>query len=113
MEATGIHIGNRVTMNDDLRIFIGIGFEQHWIHVGMWRQTRCSCLHGLCAANLSAIGSDDAVERHILRLEGRHSNALACQPTAECRHQHAFACIRCGALNHQGLSSHGAGSAKG
>ena len=96
-----VHVADGAALDDHLGAGIGVGLEQHRVHVGVRRQARGLGLHRLGAADLAAVGGHRAVERHILRLERHHADALAFEPAAEGGHQGALAGIRGGALDHQ------------
>ena len=96
-----IHAADRMTMNNHLGAHIGIGFEQHRIHIGMRLQVRGLGLHRLGAADLTAINRHRRVQCHILWFERHYLDVLMTQPTAQGGDQRTLAGIRGGALNHQ------------
>ncbi len=102
MVGNRVHAGHRTAMDDHLGAGVAVGFEQHRVHVGVRRQATGLGLHRLGPADLAAVGGHGAVERHVLRLERHHADALAQQPAAQGSHQGALAGVGGGALHHQG-----------
>ncbi len=63
--------------------------------------TTSQSLQRLRPANLATVNRHRSIITHILRLEWRHTHAIARQQSAQPRHQHRFTDARSGALNHQ------------
>ena len=63
-------------------------------------------LRELGAADLAAVGGDGGVERHVLRLEGRHAQAAARPDATERGGQERLAHRRRGPLDHDGARAH-------
>ncbi len=97
-----VHAGDGAAMDDHLGAGIAVGLEQHRVHVCMRLQAAGLGLHCLGPADFTAVGGHRAVQRHVLRLERHHANALAQQPAAQRGHQRAFAGVGGGALHHEG-----------
>ena len=91
-----------LTMDDELRCAVSLGLQQHRVHVGMWGNATGDRLQRLGTANLSAIGSDGGVVRHILWFEGSYPITPAHQRAAQSSHQHGLADIRPCSLQHDG-----------
>ena len=96
-----VHAGHGAAVNNHLRTGVAVRFEQHRVHVGVWRQPRGLRLNRLCASDLAPLGGHGTVERHVLRLERHHADALAGHPATQRRHQRTFTGVRRRALHHQ------------
>ena len=102
-----VHGADGMAVNDDLRADIGVGFEQHRVHVAVGRKAAGPRLHRLSTADLTAIHGDRAIERHVLRFERRDACAATREQPAQARDQRALSRVRSRALHHQGRGLHG------
>ena len=102
-----VHLRAYAAMDDDLGAGVARRLEQYRIHVGMRLDAGRDRLQGLSAADLAAVTRDRAVERHVLRLEGRDTHAAPRQQPAQGRDHGALARVRGGALDHQGAKGQG------
>ena len=93
---------------DDLRGSVGLGLEQHRVHVDRGGETRGPRLERLRAPDLAAARADGRVVRHVLRLERRDPKAAPARQTAEPRHHGRLAGVGAGALHHQAPPPHAA-----
>ena len=89
-----------LAVHDDLRRSVGLGLEQHRIHVNARWHPSGKRLQRLCAANFAAVRGDRSVVRHVLRLEGHHPQAAAYEKTRETGDDRRFARVRSGRLDH-------------
>ncbi len=87
--------------HDHLAAGVGVGLEQDGVHPHVGLQAAGLGLHDLGAAHLAAVARDERIERHVLRLERRHANAVLEQNAAQGRRQHALAGVGAGALDHR------------
>jgi hypothetical protein len=94
--AQRVGVGLPMTEHDDLAAPVAARFEQHRVHVRDRLDARRGGLHDLRAADLGAVRGHEGVQRHVLRLEGRHLHALPGEPPAQPGDQHALARIRPG-----------------
>ncbi len=101
-----IQRGDRLPVHDHLRTSIAVGLEQYRIEIGLRIQPACLCLQCLRAADFATVHRHCRIQRHVLRLEWRHRNALAMQPPAQRGHQRALARIGGAALHHQHACAH-------
>ena len=106
MVGLGIELGGHPAVDDDLCLPVGAGLEQDRVEIGMRFQAGGQGLQSLGAADLAAIHGHRRVERHVLRLEGRHAHAALMQDAAKGRHQCALAGVGGAALHHQGRGLH-------
>ncbi|MPM79099.1 hypothetical protein SDC9_126130 [bioreactor metagenome] len=94
-------------MNDHLRLLVGGGLEQHRVEIGMRRQAAGQRLQCLRPPDLAAIDGHRRIERHVLRLERRHTHATALENATQGGNQRGLAGIGGGPLDHQGRTEHG------
>ena len=73
---------------DELRVLLGLGLQQHRIHRGARRDAAGARLQRLGAADLAAIRRHRGVVRHVLRLERPHREAAPREGAAEPRDDH-------------------------
>jgi hypothetical protein len=102
-----LQVADGVALDDDLGAGIAVGLEQHRVHVAVRREAAGLRLHRLGAADFAAVHGHGAVERHVLRLERRHTETAPGKDAADARHQRALAGVRGAALNHQYFAAHG------
>lgn len=106
MELSGRHGLKRPASNYYLGTNIGEWFEKHRVHIRVWFYLASQGLSGLRSADFAAVPCDNAVQGHVLRLEGGNFQSPALQDSTQaCRHQ-AFAGIRTGTLYHDGVFQH-------
>ena len=65
------HPATRLAEHDHLRAHPALGLQQDRIHLDARLNAGGLGLHRLGASNLAAVGRDERVERHVLRLERR------------------------------------------
>ena len=92
-----------LALHHHLRADLALGLQQHRVHVHAERHPRGTRVQGLGAADLAAICGNGSVVRHVLRLEGAHAQAAACEGAGKTGHHHRLADIRARALDHQSL----------
>ena len=73
---------------------VAAGLEQHRVHPRVGLDARRRGLHGLGPADLGAVGGDERVQRHVLRLERGDAHPLPHEPAAQAGHEHALARVR-------------------
>ena len=99
---------DRPSVHHHLRGPIGLGLEQHRVHVHRRGEPGRAGLEGLGPADLAPPGARRGVVRHVLRLErGDGDPAPACDP-AEPGHDCRLPDIRAGALEHERPAPHAA-----
>ena len=103
MIADGIHAGCYLAHQHNLRFAVAGWLEQNRVHSHVWRDARRFSLKNLRAPHLFAVRRNTGVKRHILRLKRRGAQAILIEDAAQPRHQHTFANIRGGTLQHYGL----------
>jgi len=101
-----IDVGDRPSVDDDLRAPVARRLEQHRIHVPRRIDAGGERLQRLSTADLAPVGGHCAVEGHVLRLERRDPYAAAVHHSAEPRDERALAGIGPGPLNHQRSRRH-------
>ena len=99
------HVAHRLAANDHLAAGVGIGLEQDRIHAHVGLDAAGLRLHDLGPAHFAAVAGDERIERHVLRLERRHAQAVLEENAAQRRRQHALARVGTCALEHQGRRS--------
>ena len=92
--------------DDDLRAALGLGLQQHRVHVHMRRDAGSARLEGLGASDLAALGRDRGIVRHVLRFERPDAQAAPRPGPAEARDNERLARIRAGPLHHQRSGRH-------
>ena len=97
----GLGAGDGAALQDHLCAGIGFGLQQHRVHIGDGGQPAGAGLQGLRPADFATILGDGGVVRHVLRLERRHLDAATSRGAAQPGHQHRFADIRAGPLDHE------------
>ena len=95
-----------------LRAAVAARLEQHRVERDARRQPAGLRLHGLGPADLAAVGGDDRVVGHVLRLERRDLHPAPGEVPADPGDQRALARVG-GRAGHQHRSSHGASIARG
>jgi|GEM_PF-4728302 len=97
----GVERAGGAAVDDHLGPGVGLGLEQHRVHVGVGVETAGLGLHRLRATDLTAVGGDGAVECHVLRFERRDADAAAVQRARDTGDHGALARVRGGALDHE------------
>src|SRR6266851_9097358 len=101
-----LHVKARPSTDHDLASRLTLRLQQHGIHVDVWLQATRLCLHRLRTADLTASRADRGIVRHVLRLEGRHTDTVTREGAAQRGHDDTFADVRRGSHYHQGLGVH-------
>jgi hypothetical protein len=96
-----------LALHDHLRAGVGLGFEQHRIHVHARRHARGPRLHRLRPADFAAIDSYCRVVGHVLGFERSDPQPASHQCARQPGNDGRFTGVRSGALNHQCRRSHG------
>ena len=78
-----VGVGVRPAHDDDLAVALAGRLDEDRVHRRLGLDPGRRGLHRLRAADLAAVGGDDGVQRHVLRLERRDADALAVQPAAD------------------------------
>ncbi len=95
--------GEALPLHDHLRADIGLGLEEHGVHIDERLEPRRPRLKRLRAADLATIGGHGGVVRHILRLERRNPEAAPHIGPRQPRDDKRFADVRARALDHDRL----------
>ena len=96
----------RASVHHHLRSAVGLGFEQHRVHVHRRRKPGGAGLERLRTADLAAAGTRRSVVRHVLGLERRHPESTPPRQPAQPGHDHGLADVRAGTLDHQRPAFH-------
>ena len=96
----GGHLAPHLAVHDDLTSHIAAGLEEDGVHPDIRLDAGCLGLHHLRPAHFKPVAGDEAVQRHVLALEGGHAVAVLCKNAAERRAQQAFARAAHRALDH-------------
>ena len=96
----GGHLAPHLAVHDDLTAHIAAGLEEDGVHPDIRLDAGCLGLHHLRPAHFQPIAGDEAVQRHVLALEGGHAVAVLRKNAAERRAQQAFARAAHRALDH-------------
>ena len=86
----GGHGAYGLTVDNDLTATVAGGLEQHRIHSDVRIHTGSLRLGYLGASHFQALSGHEGVQRHILRLEGRHGVAILLHDTQKSCTQHAL-----------------------
>src|SRR5260370_16813251 len=95
------HPATRLAEHDNLRTHSAFRLQQDRIHLDARLDAGGLGLYRLCASDLAAVGRDERVERHVLRLERCDVQPFAMKDSAERGDNQAFADRRRGPLHHQ------------
>ena len=87
-------------VDDHLGAHVAAGLEQDGVHVHVGSEAGGLGLDHLGPAHLAALRGDEAVQGHVLGLEGRHPDTLLAEDAAEAGHHEALAHVRAGAEDH-------------
>jgi len=91
----------RPPKDDDLRTLIRHRFEQHRVHVDTGCRPGRFGLQRLSAPDLAAVGRRRRIERHVLRLERPHAQAVVGEDAAQRGRDERFADVRGRAQDHE------------
>ena len=89
-----------LAVDDHLGTHLAAGLEQDGVHVHVGGEARGLGLHHLGPAHLAALRGDEAVQGHVLGLEGRHPDALLAEDAAQPGHHDALAHVGAGTQDH-------------
>ena len=90
-----------LALHDDLRADIGLGLQQHRVHVGVRLGAGGERLQRLRAADLAAVDRHRRVVRHVLRLERQHAQAAPRRGARKACDDERLAHVRARSLDHQ------------
>ena len=96
----GREVAVDLAVDDHLGAHLAAGLEQYGIHVHVGGQAGRLGLHHLGPPHLAALRGDEAVQGHVLGLEGRHPQALLAEDAAEAGSDDALAYVRAGPQDH-------------
>ena len=95
--------GKTLPLHDHLRPGVGLGLQEHGVHVDHRIAARGPCLQGLRPPDLPPVDGDGGVVRHVLRLERRDRHAAPDRSACQTRDEHRLAHVRARALDHDRL----------
>ena len=98
-------VAENPALHHDLRAGFRLRFQQYRVHVDGRVHPASPGLQSLRAANFAAVRRHRCIIGHVLRLERAHIVAAQRQRPAQPGHQHGFADIRAGALQHDGFGA--------
>ena len=100
--------GGGPSVHHDLRRPVGLGLEQHRVHVDRRHNSGRSRLECLGPTDLAAVGTGRCVVRHVLRLERGDGQPPPAHRPAQPRDDGGLSGVGAGALDHQDAAPHAA-----
>src|SRR5437867_4637838 len=97
----GRHRSVHPAVQDNLNLSTSRWLQQDWIHVRFGFDARSFGLCHLSPANFAAVATHKRIQRHVLRLEWRHTHATLLQEPAQRGHKNALPRVRSCPNNHQ------------
>ena len=99
------HLAPHLTVDDDLTAHVAAGLQEDRVHPHVRLDAGRLRLHHLRPAHLKAVLGDEAVQGHVLALEGHGVQAVLRKDAAERRAEQAFARAAHRALHHDAFCS--------